>query len=474
MKAPRLIKPRKYDVIIVGTGPAGIFSAIELTRNAPHLNILMLEKGRDISKRICPAHYSGGKCVSCPVCLLMSGWGGAGAFSDGKLTLSSEIGGFLSRYINTESLKKLINHVDKIYVEYGAPDYLYGEDEKELLKLRDIAARHDLTLIPSKIRHIGTDRCKQLLTNIQEDLNNKVSIIFGADAQNIIVKDKKAVGIKLTDGSKVYADYLIVAPGRAFSIWLEGEARRLGLTLLKNPVDIGVRVEVPASVLEHLTKIAYEPKIIFYSKKFDDKVRTFCFNPYGLVVKENLNRIWTVNGHSYAERQTNNTNFAILVSTFFTEPFDEPISYGMYIARLANFIGGGVIVQRLGDLKMGRRSTPDRILKGIVEPSLKDAMPGDLSFVFPYRHLSSILEMLEAMDSIAPGLNSRHTLLYGVEVKFYSMQLKLSECLETEINNLFAIGDGAGVSRGLIQASASGVIAAGGILRRYGMQHAIS
>jgi len=470
VKTVRVKKAEKYDVIIVGAGPAGIFSAIELTKHAPGLKVLLLEKGKDINHRICPLHYSGEKCHSCPVCQLMSGWGGAGAFSDGKLTLSAEIGGYLSRYVDADSLRQLMSYVDKIYVEYGAPDCLYGEDEKEIAKLRDMAAKQDLILIPSKIRHIGTDRCKVVLTNMWEDLRNKISTLFEADAKSIIINNNKAVGIELSDGRRLYSDYLIVAPGRAFSKWLEGEARRLGLTLLKNPVDIGVRVEVPASVLEHLTKITYEPKIVFYSKKFDDKVRTFCFNPYGLVVKENLNRIWTVNGHSYAEKQTNNTNFAILVSTFFTEPFDEPISYGMYIAGLANFIGGGVIVQRLGDLRMGRRSTPDRISKGIVEPSLKDATPGDLSFVLPYRHLSNILEMLEAMDNIAPGINSRHTLFYGVEVKFYSMQLKLSGCLETEIDNFFAVGDGAGVSRGLMQSSASGVIAANEILKRYSIQ----
>lgn len=470
MKTAGSKKIKKYDVIIVGAGPAGIFSAIELTRNSPDLNILVIEKGRDIKSRICPLRSYKDRCISCPVCQLMSGWGGAGAFSDGKLNLSPEIGGFLSRYVDTDTLKELIKYVDGLYLGYGAPDHLYGEDEKEMLKLKDLSSKNELILIPSKIRHIGTDRCKSLLDNIWQDLNEKISTMFEADVQRILLKNNKAVGVQLGDGSKIYADYIILAPGRAFSRWLEEESKRLGLTLLKNPVDIGVRVEAPAAVLEPLTKIAYEPKLVFYSKKFDDKVRTFCFNPYGVVVKEHLNRLWTVNGHSYAERQTSNTNFALLVSTYFTEPFDEPISYGMYIAGLANFLGGGVIVQKLGDLKKGRRSTPDRISKGIVEPSLKDATPGDLSFVLPYRHLSAILEMLEALDNISPGINSRHTLLYGVEVKFYSMQLKLASCLETEINNLFATGDGAGVSRGLVQASASGVIAAREILIRYGIQ----
>ncbi|MEW6215427.1 MAG: FAD-dependent protein, partial [Nitrospirota bacterium] len=248
----------------------------------------------------------------------------------------------------------------------------------------------------------------------------------------------------------------------------EKEAKRLHLTLLKNPVDIGMRVEIPATVFEPLTRVTYEPKLIFYSRKFNDKVRTFCVNPYGEVVREYLKGIWTVNGHSYAKRKTNNTNFALLVSTFFTEPFDDPISYGRYIAELANLLGKGVIVQRLGDLQQGRRSTHERISKGAIQPTLKDATPGDLSFVIPYRYMSDILEMLDALNKITLGVTSEHTLLYGAEVKFYSMHPKLTESLETEIGNLFAVGDGAGVSRGLIQASASGVIAAREIARRLG------
>jgi uncharacterized FAD-dependent dehydrogenase len=275
-----------------------------------------------------------------------------------------------------------------------------------------------------------------------------------------------AVGVRLKDGKRLYSEFVILAPGREGSRWLERESRRLHLTLLKNPVDIGVRVEIPAAVFEPLTKITYEPKLIFHSRKFNDKVRTFCVNPYGEVVKEYLKGIWTVNGHSYANRRTNNTNFALLVSTSFTEPFDEPILYGRYIAELANLLGKGVIVQRLGDLQQGRRSTHERILEGGVQPTLKDATPGDLSFVIPYRYISDILEMLKALDKIAPGVNSGNTLLYGAEVKFYSMLPKLTESLETEIDNLFAVGDGAGVSRGLIQASVSGVVAAREILRR--------
>lgn len=457
---------RRYDVIITGAGPAGIFSALELLKEAPDLRILIIDKGPDIDQRICPMKIREISCTQCKRCALLSGWGGAGAFSDGKLNLSSEIGGFLSRYIPKDELDKLIEYVDSIYLKYGAPEEVYGGSPEEIEEISRLASKNDLIFVPSRIRHIGTDRCRDVLRNIRMDLKSKIDVIFGKQVSSIITKDKRATGVRLEDGTELRARYVILAPGREGSSWLEGEAKRLGLTMLKNQVDIGVRVEVPASVMEALTDITYEPKFIFYSKRFDDRVRTFCVNPHGEVVKEYLDGIWTVNGHSYRNKKTNNTNFAILVSTHFTEPFNEPILYGKYIARLANFLGQGVLVQRLGDLLQGRRSTPERIKKGIVEPTLKDAVAGDLSFVIPYRYLSDILEMLEALDRIAPGINSRHTLLYGVEVKFYSMQLKLSSGLETEIENLFAIGDGAGVSRGLIQASVSGVIAAREILKK--------
>lgn len=457
---------KKYDVIVIGAGPAGIFSALELVEDREGLKILIVEKGKDIDKRQCPMEIRDISCNKCSECDLLSGWGGAGAFSDGKLNLSPEIGGFLSRYIDKETLDSFIDYVDRIYLRLGAPEEIYGTDGDRIKELERLASKNDLVLVPSRIRHIGTDLCRGLLKRMREALNHRADILFDSEAEKVLIEDKKIKGILLKSGEEVLSDFVILAPGREGSRWLEGEVKTLGLTLLQNPVDIGVRVEVPASVFEHLTKTTYEPKLIYYSKKFDDKVRTFCVNPYGEVVKEYLKGIWTVNGHSYAQRRTNNTNFALLVSTVFTEPFNEPISYGSYIARLANFIGRGVILQRLGDLQSGRRSTHERIAKGIIQPTLKDATPGDLSFVLPYRYLSDIVEMLEALDRIAPGVNSRHTLLYGVEVKFYSMQLKLTNNLETEIENLFAIGDGAGVSRGLVQASVSGVIAAREILQR--------
>lgn len=457
---------KHYDVIIVGSGPSGIFAALELWKNRKDIKILIVEKGKDIDKRICPMKTWEISCAACPECALLSGWGGAGAYSDGKLNLSPHIGGSLVKYIGMDPLVSMISDTDMTYMNYGAPDQLYGANENEISAISKLASEHNITFIPSKIRHIGTDRCRIVLKNIKDSLNGNVDIMFKSEVKRVLTSKKKVNGIRLNNGEHFSARYVILAPGREGSRWLEREARRLRFTLLNNPVDIGIRVEIPAAVLEPLTKITYEPKLVFHSKRFNDRVRTFCVNPYGEVVKEYLKGIWTVNGHSYANSRTLNTNFALLVSTFFTEPFDEPILYGSYIAGLANLLGKGVIVQRLGDLLRGRRSTHERIARGQVQPTLKDATPGDLSFVLPYRHLSDILEMIEAIDKIAPGVNSDHTLLYGAEVKFYSMLPKLTESLETEIVNLFAVGDGAGVSRGLIQASVSGTIAAREIIRR--------
>ncbi|MBI4683484.1 MAG: NAD(P)/FAD-dependent oxidoreductase [Nitrospirae bacterium] len=457
---------KHYDVIIVGAGPAGIFAALEIVSSGKDIKILVIEKGLDIEKRICPSAVREVSCKACPECGLLCGWGGAGAFSDGKLTLSKEIGGNLARYSNETDLQSLIDYTDGLYIKYGAPSSVYGGDVDKVNALKDLAARHKLTLIPSKIRHIGTDRCPDVLKNMKAELNSKVDVLFSKNIKKIIVENGKTVGVDAGNGDIFYADHVVVAPGREGALWLERQAKLLGLSLLANPVDIGVRVELPAEVLEPLTKVSYEPKLIFHTRKFHDKVRTFCVNPYGEVVKEYVKGVWTVNGHSYSNIKTENTNFALLVSTHFTEPFDEPHLYGRYVARLANLLGKGVILQRLGDLQAGRRSNPLRIRKGCVIPSLTDAVPGDLSFALPHRYITNILEMLKAMDKIAPGVNSPHTLLYGVEVKFYSRQIKLDNNLETEIQNLFAIGDGAGVSRGLIQASASGIIAAREILRR--------
>jgi len=454
----------KYDVIIVGAGPAGIFSALEITEKTK-LSVLMLDRGPDINQRKCPASR-GFECVNCEPCLLLSGWGGAGAFSDGKLTLSTEVGGWLNQYVSQEELEKLVNHVDEIYLKFGATEHSYGEDLEKIDEIERKASLAGLKLIRQKIRHMGTERCAQTLKKMRQELNGKVDFRPKTDIKGLIVKGDAVEGVETVNGEKFFGKYVIVAPGRSGAEWLQAEAQALGLKTLNNPVDVGIRVEVLASVMEELTSTLYEPKLIYYSKSFDDQVRTFCVAPYGEVITESYNGVLTVNGQSYAERKTENTNFAILVSTSFTEPFKEPIAYGKYLARLSNLLSGGVIIQRLGDLQSGRRSTPERIARSVVNPTLKNATPGDLSFVLPYRYLADIREMLEALDKIAPGINSRDTLLYGIEVKFYSSRLQLSNTLETKIHNLFTIGDGAGVTRGLIQASASGLIVAREIIRR--------
>jgi uncharacterized FAD-dependent dehydrogenase len=301
---------------------------------------------------------------------------------------------------------------------------------------------------------------------MRQELNGKVEFKPKNDVKGLMVKNGVVDGVETVNGEKFLGKYVIVAPGRIGAEWLQTEAQALGLKTFNNPVDVGIRVEILASVMEELTSVLYEPKLIYYSKSFDDQVRTFCVAPYGEVITESYDGVLTVNGQSYAERKTENTNFAILVSTSFTEPFKEPIAYGKYVARLGNLLSGGVIIQRLGDLESGRRSTPERIARSVVTPTLKNATPGDLSFVLPYRYLADIREMLQALDKMIPGLHSRDTLLYGIEVKFYSSRLHLSHCLETKIHNLFTIGDGAGVTRGLIQASASGVIVSKEILKR--------
>jgi len=455
---------QQYNVIIVGAGPAGIFSALELANNTD-LRIIMLEKGPDIDKRRCPATRGLG-CVNCEPCSLLSGWGGAGAFSDGKLTISTSVGGWLSEYVGEENLSKLINYVDSVYVKYGGSQKVYGEDVDSVERIERKAALAGLTLVKQKIRHLGTENCAEVLQKMRRDLNGKIEIRTRTEVKSLLVKNGAARGVETVDGEKIYGKYIIVAPGRSGAEWLKSEAQSLGLKTLNNPVDVGVRVEVLAVTMEELTNTLYEPKFIYYSKAFDDHVRTFCVNPYGEVITESYGGVISVNGQSYAERKTENTNFAILVSTSFTYPFREPIAYGEYIARLANLLSGGVIIQRLGDLELGRRSTEERISRSVVKPTLKVATPGDLSFVLPYRYLTDIKEMLMALDKVAPGIYSKDTLLYGVEVKFYSSRLELNSNLETKIKNLFTIGDGAGVTRGLVQASASGVIVANEIMRR--------
>ncbi|MCX5971643.1 MAG: FAD-dependent oxidoreductase [Coprothermobacterota bacterium] len=439
-----------YDLIIVGAGPAGIFTALELTRQNFPLRILLLEKGQELNERSS----------------LMCGWGGAGAFSDGKLTLTAEIGGYLKDIVGPEEAARLIEYVDHIYLDFGAPTEIFGADEDAISALRRRAAMASLRFVPAKIRHLGTDNCTAILQRFRDHLAPKVEIRTGCHVSRILVEEGIVRGVQTSDGKEFQCRILVMAPGREGAAWLVEECQRLQLTMTRNPVDVGVRVEVPAAVLEPLTTVSFEAKLEYFSRSFDDRVRTFCMCPYGVVAIEKADGVTTVNGHSYANRKTENSNFAILVSTRFTAPFKEPITYGRYIAQLANLLGGGVIVQRLGDLQTGRRSTHDRLAHGIVTPSLTEATPGDLSFVLPYRHLTNILEMLQALDQLTPGIASRHTLLYGIEVKFYSARPQVTPSLETEVTNLFAIGDGAGLTRGLMQASATGVLVARRIVAR--------
>jgi uncharacterized protein len=455
----------KYDVIIVGAGPAGIFSALELTQKHSNLNILILDRGPEIKDRKCPSSR-GFECHHCEPCSILSGWGGAGAYSDGKLTLSTEVGGWLSQYVGDEELWKLVNYCDKIYLKYGASEKVYGCDSNKVDEIERKASLAGLKLLRQEVRHMGTDKSEETMQRMYEDLSGKITFEPRTEVKALITEGSAISGVETAAGEKIHAKYVIVAPGRGGAEWLQTEAQVRGLKTINNPVDIGVRVELLASVMDELTKALYEPKLVYYSRLFDDMVRTFCVSPYGEVTTESYDGVLTVNGGSYAERKTDNTNFAILVSTSFTEPFKEPIAYGKYIARLSNLLSGGVMVQRLGDLVSGRRSTAERLARSVVTPTLKNATPGDLSFVLPYRYLADIREMLQALDAIAPGVHSRDTLLYGVEVKFYSSHLQLTNTLETKIQNMFTIGDGAGVTRGLIQASASGVIVAREILKR--------
>jgi uncharacterized FAD-dependent dehydrogenase len=454
-------------VIIVGAGPAGIFTALELA--AHKRKVLIIEKGKDIRERACPASDHKVTCVRCSPCSIVSGWGGAGAFSDGKLTLSTGVGGNLVDYVSSTQLEALINYVDGIYLNFGGPLKVHGTDEERIKEIQRKATLAELKFVPARVRHLGTGRTAEILARMYDYLTDYIDIRSHVAARNVVARDGRVIGIETSNGDLIESKYVVVAPGREGSEWLAKQAAAMRLDLAVNPVDIGVRVELPAAVMQHLTDVVYESKFIYHSQSFDDRVRTFCMCPNGEVVSENNDGLITVNGHSHAEYKTEYTNFALLVSKTFTQPFKEPITYGRYIASLANLLGGGVIVQRLGDLVAGRRSTIERMAKSVVQPTFRDATPGDLSLVFPYRHLVSLLEMLKALDAIAPGVYSRYTLLYGVEVKFYSSRLELSPTLETKIENFFAVGDGAGVTRGLMQASASGIIVAREILNREGL-----
>lgn len=454
-----------YDVIIVGSGPAGTFSALELAKKG--LKVLILEKGDDLLKRKCPALEKQIPCVRCKSCSITSGFGGAGAFSDGKVSLSADVGGNLKDFLSQEELDRLFQSVIEKLIEFGAPRRIYGLDSEQVDKIYYEAQRYGLEIVRSKVLHMGTDKGFLVLKAMREAIvSEKIEFHCNEPVEDLIIKDSKIEGVK-TVKDEYYGRFVILAPGRSGAEWLFKMSKKYGFKTDTNPVDIGVRIEVPAEVLKKLTDVFYEPKIIYYSKSFDDKVRTFCVNPYGVVVPEMTEDVVTVNGHSYSYPVSNNTNLAILVSTKFTQPFNDPVSYGKSIARLANLLTGSVIIQRYGDLKLGRRSTEERIKRSIVKPTYLGAVPGDLSFALPYRYLSSIKEMLDQLDKLVPGMADDGNLIYGVEVKFYSARIKVTRDFEIEgIQNLFVAGDGAGITRGLSQAAVSGVLVANSILKK--------
>lgn len=458
----------KYDIIVIGAGPAGIFTALEITKLRPEINVLIIDKGRNIEKRACPARTTG-KCVNCNPCGITFGWSGAGAFSDGKLSLSPEIGGRILEYFSEEECKDLIKYCDDIYLKFGANETVYGLNNEKVDKIKYEASKHNIRLVECPVRHLGTELAYDVLRAMYYHLINNTNTDFSelTEVEELLMEDEKIKGItiKNKEGLKtVYADYVIAAPGRGGAEWLNKQAKTHNIKTKNNAVDIGVRVEVPNSIMDHLTKDLYEAKLVYYSDEFENKVRTFCMNPGGVVSEEHYDEnIAVVNGHSYSEKElrTENTNFALLVSTTFTEPFNQPIDYGKYIAKLGNMLtGGGIMVQRLGDLLNGRRTDASRLSKSTTIPTLKSAVPGDLSFVLPQRHLTSIVQALKAFDKIAPGLYSKNTLLYGVEVKFYSSKFETNNHFETAVENFYTIGDGAGITRGLMQASVTGVVVA--------------
>lgn len=448
----------KYDVIIIGAGPGGIYSAYELLKLNPNVKIAIFETGKSLEKRKCPIDGEKVKsCINCKTCAIMNGFGGAGAFSDGKYNITNMFGGTLCNYIGKNKALSLMKYVDEINVKNG------GEGTKlystENTKIKTLCLEHDLHLLDASVRHLGTDINYVVLKNLYNILKEKVDIFFETPV-NSIEKDGDDY-LVVTKNEKYSAKNVIVSVGRSGSKWMEKVCKDLEIKSTSNRVDIGVRVELPAEIFSHLTDELYESKIMYRTQKFQDMVRTFCMNPHGAVVNENTNGIVTVNGHSYEdpEKHTGNTNFALLVSKHFSEPFKDSNGYGESIARLSNMLGGGVIVQRFGDLVRGKRSTQSRIDESFVTPTL-NATPGDLSLVIPKRILDGIIEMIYALDKIAPGTANDDTLLYGVEVKFYNMQVEIDNNLMTKHKGLFVIGDGSGVTHSLSHASASGIYVA--------------
>lgn len=461
------MKKTSYDIVIIGCGTAGIFAGYELNRLIPGADILMLEQGNDIYHRNCPiVSKKVPSCIQCKSCDIMNGFGGAGAFSDGKYNFTTNFGGWLTDYLDSQYVMELIEYADSINMKFGATDERFSTESDEARKISKLALGYDLHLLSASVKHLGTENNKEILQRMYDYLTEKVEIVCNAPVDSIKNTDF-GYSLNMKDGQVINCKYLIVAPGRSGAEWFSDQCRRLGLPLINNQVDIGVRVELPAKVFEHITDVVYEAKFLYRTKQYGDVVRTFCMNPYGYVVSENVDGIITVNGHSYTDKKlrSENTNFALLVSNRFTQPFNEPYQYGKSIASLSNMLGGGVLVQRFGDLIQGKRTNVHRLGQSFTKPTL-NATPGDLSLVLTKRHLDNIIEMINVLDNIAPGTANYDTLLYGVEVKFYSSRLQLTNEFETQLKNFFAIGDGAGITRGLSQAAASGVHVARAIAKR--------
>ena len=458
------------DVIIIGAGPGGIFCAYELMETRPDLKVLMIEKGRSIEKRNCPKRVTK-TCAGCQPCSITTGFAGAGAFSDGKLSLSPDVGGTLPDILGYDAATSLIHESDEIYLKFGADTNVYGIDkEAELHEIRRKAINANLKLVECPIRHLGTEEGYKIYGKLQQHLLDKgVEILFNTMVSDIIVEDGVAKGVVTNKGETYMAKEIVSAVGREGADWFKDKCEEIGIETKPGTVDVGVRVEVRDEVMQFLNENLYEAKLIYHTPTFDDKVRTFCTNPSGEVATEYYEGgLAVVNGHAYKGKdlKTNNTNFALLVSKNFTKPFKTPIEYGKKIAELSNMLcGGKILVQTYGDFKRGRRTTEERLCRNNLIPTLKDAVPGDLSLVFPHRIMVDLDEMIQALDKVTPGIASDETLLYGVEVKFYSNKVIVNKDFETSVKGLRAIGDGAGVTRGLQQASANGLSVARSIIK---------
>ncbi|MDE7319803.1 MAG: FAD-dependent oxidoreductase [Lachnospiraceae bacterium] len=455
----------KYDVIIIGAGPAGIFTALELIRKHAGKKILMIEKGKPVDQRHCPKAETG-KCMNCkPNCMITTGFSGAGAFSDGKLSLSCEVGGELPTLIGEEFAQELIDYTDRIYLEFGADEHVEGIYEgEEINEIRKRAIRAGLRLVNCPIRHLGTEKAQKLYLNIQNDLADKgVEMLFGTECENIILEKDVCTGVRIItkEGRKeLSAGEVVIATGRRGADWLEKVCEENGIAHRPGTVDIGVRVECRNEIMEMVNKVLYEGKLIGYPRPWKNKVRTFCQNPGGFVAQENYdNDLAVVNGHSYKDLKSENTNLSILVSHNFTEPFNQPIAYAQKVGELTNMLGAGhIMVQRYGDILDGKRTWPKELMHSNVKPTLKDAVAGDITAAMPYRAMTNIIEFIRMMDEVVPGFASDETLLYSPELKFYSNKVKMDEDLNTNIRGLHCLGDSSGWTRGLMMASAMGVL----------------